>query len=124
MIRSSVDFGAANAFIGGAGSDQGVVFQFHGNDGDKTTHHKMIYRNSVNSFYVKLSKTSNTVMAFYKSEAKDEWIRMGSVELTLTGSMVLVGRAITKGMITCLQLILCILRIMAKLKQTYWQERI
>ena len=57
----------------------------------------MIYRNSVNSFYVKLSKTSNTVTAFYKSEAQDEWIEIGSVELTLTGNVILVGTAVTAG---------------------------
>mmetsp|Transcript_6360 Transcript_6360/g.13915 ORF Transcript_6360/g.13915 Transcript_6360/m.13915 type:complete len:982 (+) Transcript_6360:190-3135(+) len=97
MIRDSADPSAANAFVGAAGDKQGAVFQSRSAAGELTVHHKMIYANSINKFHVRLDKAGTVVTASYKIAAEDEWIELGTTELTLTGDTLLVGRAVTAG---------------------------
>jgi len=97
MIRDSNDPDAANAFVGAAGVYQGAVFQSRSVAGARTNHHKMVYVNNNNNFWVKLDKVGNQVTASYKEVQADAYIELGSVELTLTGSSVNVGRAVTAG---------------------------
>jgi len=96
MIRDNNDPDAANVFVGAAGYSQGAVFQSRSVAGARTDHHKMLYVNSNNDFWVKLDKVGSTVTASYKKEG-DTYTELGSVELTLTGSTVNVGRAVTAG---------------------------
>ena len=97
MIRDSNDPSAANVFMGAAGYQQGAVFQSRSAAGESTDHHKMIFVNNYNQFYVKLDKVDSVVTASYKADLGDEWIELGSVTLTLTGSTVQVGRAVSAG---------------------------
>mmetsp|Transcript_25831 Transcript_25831/g.55583 ORF Transcript_25831/g.55583 Transcript_25831/m.55583 type:complete len:1002 (+) Transcript_25831:149-3154(+) len=102
MIRDSDDAGAANAFVGAAGGDLGAVFQSRASAGASTDHHKMIYVNYYNAMWVKLDMdvvdaVGVIVTASYKVDEGDAWIVLGSTELTLTGSTVLVGQAVTAG---------------------------
>jgi len=101
MIRDSVDEGAANVFVGAAGYDQGVVFQSRSVGGMKTVHHKMIFINWTNTFWVRLEKvgsiTGSTFTAYYKVEEGDDWIVLGDVSATFTGTHITVGRAVTAG---------------------------
>ena len=97
MIRDSNDPNAANVFIGAAGARQGAVFQSRAAAGEKTAHHKMIFANNDSRFYVKLDKVGSVVTASFRVSQADAWTELGSIELTLTGSMILVGRAVSAG---------------------------
>jgi hypothetical protein len=63
----------------------------------------MMYVNSSNQFWIALRKLAgpddgNTVKAYYKVDAEDEWMELGEVELNLTaGGSVQIGRAVTSG---------------------------
>jgi len=95
MIRDSNDPSAANAFVGAAGYQQGVVFQSRGAAGARTDHHEMIHVNGNQNFWVKLVKTQDVVTAYYKVEDGDAWIELGETSLALTGSKIQIGRAVT-----------------------------
>ena len=99
MIRDTNDANSANAFVGAAGTDQGVVFQSREEAGASTDHHKMIYANWNNHMWVKLHiSAAGVVMASYKIEEADAWIVLGTTTLTFTDiSKVQVGRAVTSG---------------------------
>lgn len=98
MIRDSYDPDAANAFMGAAGNDQGAVFQSRDVTGEDTVHHKMMYANNQNNFWAKMTLAADGVATgYYKILEEDEWIEVGSTQLTLTGTTIHVGRAITSG---------------------------
>jgi hypothetical protein len=106
MIRNSNADTCANAFVGAGGSYGGAVFQSRSSTAAPTEHHKMIWQNWQNAFWVKLHKAANTVeggknksviTAYYKLEEADEWIELGSTQLTLNGATIQVGRAVTAG---------------------------
>eukprot|EP00585_Thalassiosira_rotula_P006502 CAMPEP_0196158876 /NCGR_PEP_ID=MMETSP0910-20130528/46036_1 /TAXON_ID=49265 /ORGANISM="Thalassiosira rotula, Strain GSO102" /LENGTH=1315 /DNA_ID=CAMNT_0041423787 /DNA_START=50 /DNA_END=3998 /DNA_ORIENTATION=- len=96
MIRDNNDPDAANAFVGAGGQYSGAVFQSRSVAGAKTDHHKMVWVNNDNTFWVKLVKVGSTVTGYYKKNG-GEYTELGSVELTLTGSTVTVGKAATAG---------------------------
>ncbi|KAL7464556.1 hypothetical protein ACHAXS_004891, partial [Conticribra weissflogii] len=96
MIRDGNDADAANAFISITGREQGVAFQSRGVSGALTRHHSYHWVES-NNVWLKLSKSGSTFNAFYKSDAGDEWIPVGTTQLELTGNAVTVGLAVTAG---------------------------
>ena len=100
MLRDTNDPNSANVFVGAVGRDRGVTLQSRAVAGEKTVSNGIIYVNNINKFWVKLhkQKASDTVVAYYKVDAEDEWIELGSTTLTLTtGGNVQVGRAVTAG---------------------------
>jgi len=99
MIRDSNDPDAANAFMGAAGNDQGAVFQSRGATGEDTVHHKMMYANNQNKFWVKMTYggADGVATGYYKIMEEDEWIEVGQTQLSLSSTIIQVGRAITSG---------------------------
>jgi hypothetical protein len=98
MIRDSNDADASHAFIGMSGYYNGVTFQSRATTGARTDHHKTI---SVphHKAWIRLSKPADSglITAYYKIELADEWIELGSTEVTYTGHAVQVGTAVTAG---------------------------
>jgi hypothetical protein len=106
MLRDTLDDDSAYAFVGVAGSRQGVVLQSRAAAGERTTHHKMIFtsNNNDNKALVKLQYTKSgsagepgRVMAYFKVSAGDDWRLLGQTEFKATGPRVLLGRAVTAG---------------------------
>jgi len=98
MVRDSGDADAANAFVGAAGQDQGAVLQSRPTAGAATRHHKMIYANSDNHMWVKMTvDAGGVVTGYYKINEADGYIQLGQTQITLTGDTILVGRAVTAG---------------------------
>lgn len=98
MMRESNAADSSYAFVGAAGYDQGVVFQTRSLTGAETVHHKMIYVNNLNQFWVKLTKIGNTYTAYYKELVGEEWIQVtDSEDVTIDGDSMQVGRAVTAG---------------------------
>merc|ERR1719422_766710 len=97
MIRDSNDEDAANAFAGSGGAYTGAVFQARSSTGGETVHYKGVFTNWDTAHWAKLVKAGNVVTAYYKREAADEWIELGSTEVTFTGDTLQVGTAVTAG---------------------------
>ena len=104
MIRDTNDEGAANVFVGAGGKYTGATFLSRDVAGANTVHHKAVFVPG-NNMWVKLIKKEKSedepdvvVTAYYKVDAGDEYIEMGSVTLQgLNGSTLQVGRAVTAG---------------------------
>jgi len=97
MIRDTNDEGAANVFVGAGGSSTGATFLSRDVAGANTVHHKAVFVPG-NNMWVKLIKSGVVVTAYYKIDAGDEYIEMGSVTLQgLNGTTLQVGRAVTAG---------------------------
>jgi hypothetical protein len=98
MIRDSNDADAAYAFIGMKGYYLGATFQSRAAKGEETVHHQTNYVPH-HKAWIKLSKPENSgvITAYYKIGVDDEWIELGTTELTLTGHTLQVGLAATSG---------------------------
>jgi len=97
MVRDSLDADAANAFVGAAGARQGAVFQSRKAAGARTDLHNMVWANNDNKFWVRLQRAGDTLTGSYKATAAADWEELGSVDLTFTGTVLYVGRAVTAG---------------------------
>jgi len=97
-IRDSTDPDAAHAFVGVSGNYLGVTFQTRAATGEATAHHSTRFV-SEHKTWMKLSKAAdgNFITAYYKINAEDAWIEIGSEEVQLTGGVVRVGTAVTSG---------------------------
>merc|ERR1719253_2204913 len=97
MVRASLDPDAANAFVGAAGYRQGAVFQSRAAAGEETVHHKMVWANNENRFYVRLEKRGSALTASFRVGEADAWTVLGTTDLTFAGDTLYVGRAVTAG---------------------------
>jgi len=98
MIRNDNDADAAHAFLGVSGYYNGVTFQTRAATGESTVHHSTHFVHS-HKAWMKLSKPadSNIITSYYKVNAGDEWIEIGSEEIKFTGGLLTVGTAVTSG---------------------------
>jgi len=98
MIRDTNDPDSAHAFIGVRGHFVGVTFQTRATAGAITEHHQTNFVPNHNT-WVKLSKPadSGTITAYYRILDTDEWMELGSADITFTGQSVQVGVAATAG---------------------------
>jgi len=98
MIRDSNDADASHAFIGMSGYYNGVTFQSRATTGAGTDHHKTIFVPNHKAF-IRLSKPadSGVITAYYKIEEADEWIELGTTDVTFSGQTLNVGTAVTGG---------------------------
>ena len=98
MIRDSNDPDAAHVFLGVSGYYAGVTFQTRATTGATTVHHQTNWVPHHRA-WIKLSKLadSGVITAYYKINADDEWMEIGSADIAFTGHSLQVGTAITSG---------------------------
>jgi len=98
MIRDTNDPNSAQAFLGVSGYYVGVTFQTRATAGATTDHHQTNFVPN-HKTWIKLSKPADSgiITAYYKIEEADEWMELGSADITFTGDSVLVGTAVTPG---------------------------
>lgn len=98
MIRDSDDPDAAHAFLGMSGYYTGLTFISRAEAGASTDHHQTIFVYQ-HLAWVRLSKPagSGVITAYYKVEAEDDWIEIGSTGISYTGPSVRAGVAATPG---------------------------
>merc|ERR1711966_402019 len=83
---------STNASVGAAGYRQGAVFQSRAAAGEETVHHKMVWANNENRFYVRLEKRGSALTASFRVGEADAWTVLGTTDLTFAGDTLYVGR--------------------------------
>jgi hypothetical protein len=99
MIRDTDEPDSANAFVGGAGDNMGITFQSRDFPGGPTASHDTQYVGYYDKAWIMLSKPEGTgpIEGFYKKNAADEWISLGTATIAYTGDTLQVGVAVSPG---------------------------